>query len=242
MGLRCGFCCTKIRNISVKIGKKEILEKVNIHIHCGHMTVIIGKNGAGKSTLLKAILGEIEHTGEVIFKNKDADGKKIKIGYVPQKLNVENSPMTVYDMISSYTSNKPVFLFKSKKNYEEIKKHLKDFGAEELIDSKVNRLSGGELQRVLLALATMPYPDLLILDEPVSGIDKNGKEQFYKKIDELKRNRDLAIIMVSHDFEYIKKYADDVVMLDRRIIEKGKPDEVFKSENFIETFGGEVIC
>lgn len=242
MGLRCGFCCTKIRNISVKIGQKQILDKVNIHIHCGHMTVIIGKNGAGKSTLLKAILGEIPHTGEILFKNKDADGKKIRIGYVPQKLNVENSPMTVYDMISSYTSNKPVFLFKSKKNYEEIKKHLRDFGAENLIDSKVNRLSGGELQRVLLALATMPYPDLLILDEPVSGIDRNGKEQFYKKIDELKKNHDLAVLMVSHDFEYIKKYADDIIMLDGKVIEKGKADDVFKSKNFIETFGGEISC
>lgn len=242
MGVHCGFCCTKIRNISVKIGQKQILDKVNIHIHCGHMTVIIGRNGAGKSTLLKAILGEIPHTGEILFKNKDADGKKIKIGYVPQKLNVENSPMTVYDMISSYTSNKPVFLFKSKKTYEEIKKHLSDFGAENLIDSKVNRLSGGELQRVLLALATMPYPDLLILDEPVSGIDRNGKEQFYKKIDELKKNHDLAVLMVSHDFEYIKKYADDVIMLDGKVIEKGKPDDVFKSKNFIETFGGERVC
>ena len=242
MGLHCGFCCTKIRNISVQIGKKEILKDVNIHIHCGHMTVIIGKNGAGKSTLLKAILGEVKHTGEIRFKNKDADGQKIRIGYVPQKLNVENSPMTVYDMISGYTSNKPVFLFKSKKNYNEIKKHLKDFGAEELIDSKVNRLSGGELQRVLLALATMPYPDLLILDEPVSGIDKNGKEQFYKKIDELKKNRDLAIIMVSHDFEYIKQYADDVIMLDGKVIEIGKPNDVFNSKNFKDTFGGEPIC
>ena len=75
--MHCGFCCTKIRNISVKIGKKEILKDVNIHIHCGHMTVIIGKNGAGKSTLLKAILGEVKHTGEIRFKNKDADGQKI---------------------------------------------------------------------------------------------------------------------------------------------------------------------
>ena len=182
MGLHCGFCCTKIKNISVTLGKKQILKNVNIHIHCGHLTVLIGRNGAGKSTLLRAILGEVKHTGEITFKNKDADGAKIRIGYVPQKLNVENSPMTVYDMIASYTSNKPVFLYKSKNVYENIKKHLKDFGAQELIDSKVNRLSGGELQRVLLAMATMPYPDLLILDEPVSGIDKNGKEQFYKKI------------------------------------------------------------
>lgn len=242
MGLHCGFCCTKIKNISVTLGKKQILKNVSIHIHCGHLTVLIGKNGAGKSTLLRAILGEVKHTGEITFKNKDADGAKIKIGYVPQKLNVENSPMTVYDMITSYTSNKPVFLYKNKKVYENIKKHLKDFGAEDLIDSKVNRLSGGELQRVLLAMATLPYPDLLILDEPVSGIDKNGKEQFYKKINELKTNHDLAIILVSHDFEYVSKYADDVVMIDGGVVEKGKPSEVFASKAFKETFGGEAVC
>ncbi len=240
MGVHCGKCCTKINNISVTLGKKEILKDVNIHIHCGHLEVIIGKNGAGKSTLLRAILGEINHTGEIVFKNSDEKNAKIRIGYVPQKVNVENSPMTVFDMIASYTCNKPVFLYKDKKNYDDIKKHLKDFGAEELIDSKVNRLSGGELQRVLLAMATMPYPDLLILDEPVSGIDKNGKEQFYNKINELKTNHDLAIILVSHDFEFVKKYADDVIMLDGKVVMQGKPEEVFASEVFKDTFGGEV--
>lgn len=242
MGLNCGFCCTKIKNISVTLGKREILKDVNIHIHCGNLTVLIGKNGAGKSTLLRAILGEVKHTGEIIFKNKNNDGSKIRIGYVPQKLNIENSPMTVYDMVASYTSKSPVFLYKSKKTYENIKKHLKDFGAENLIDSKVNRLSGGELQRVLLAMATMPYPDLLILDEPISGIDKNGKEQFYKKINELKTNHDLAIILVSHDFEYVKKYADNVVMLDGGVIESGTPNNVFGSKAFKDTFGGDAIC
>lgn len=237
MGVHCGFCCTKIRNITFEAGNKKILDNVNLHIHCGNLYVVIGKNGAGKSTLLRAILGEIKHTGTILFKNKDNDGKKIKIGYVPQKLNVENSPMTVYDMAASYCSNVPVFFKKSKKVYDEIKKHLKEFGAEELIDSKVSRLSGGELQRVMMAIATMPYPDLLILDEPISGMDKNGKEQFYSRIDDLKKNHDLAILLVSHDFEYVKKYADKVIMLDKSVVAKGKPEEVFNSEIFKETFG-----
>lgn len=233
----CGFCCTKINNISVKRGSKQILENVSIHIHCGKLTVIIGKNGAGKSTLLKAILGEIPHEGEIIFKNKDKEERKIRIGYVPQKLDLENSPITVYDMIASYSSNKPVFLYKSKTLYEKIKKHLKDFGADSLIDRKVNRLSGGELQRVMLGMAMMSKPDLLILDEPISGIDKNGKEQFYKKIYELKENNDMAIILVSHDFEYVKKYADNVILLNGVIEKEGSPSEVFKSQKFIDTFG-----
>ena len=233
----CGYCCTKISNISVKRGSKQILKNVNIHIHCGKLTVIIGKNGAGKSTLLKAILGEIPHEGSITFKNKNNEEKKIKIGYVPQKLDLENSPITVYDMVASFSSNKPTFLFKSKKLYEKIKEHLKDFGADNLIDRKVNRLSGGELQRVMLGMAMMSKPDLLILDEPISGIDKNGKEQFSKKIYDLKKSNDMAIILVSHDFEYVKKYADDVILLNQVIEKEGTPDEVFKSKIFIDTFG-----
>lgn len=233
----CGYCCTKISNISVKRGSKQILKNVNIHIHCGKLTVIIGKNGAGKSTLLKAILGEIPHEGSITFKNKNNEEKKIKIGYVPQKLDLENSPITVYDMVASFSSNKPTFLFKSKKLYEKIKEHLKDFGADNLIDRKVNRLSGGELQRVMLGMAMMSKPDLLILDEPISGIDKNGKEQFYKKIYDLKKSNDMAIILVSHDFEYVKKYADDVILLNQVIEKEGTPDDVFKSKIFIDTFG-----
>ena len=232
-----GKCCTKINNISVKRGTKQILKNVNIHIHCGKLTAIIGKNGAGKSTLLKAILGEIPHEGEIIFNSENGKNEKIRIGYVPQKLDLENSPITVYDMVAAYSSNVPVFLYKNKKLYEQIKAHLKLFGADDLIDRKVNRLSGGELQRVMLGLAMMSKPNLLILDEPISGIDKNGKEQFYKKIYELKKSEDIAIIIVSHDFNYIKKYADDVIFLNQVVVKEGTPEEVFKSKVFIETFG-----
>lgn len=237
MSKSCGECCTKINNISFKAGKQIILDNISLHIHCGSITAIIGKNGAGKSTLLRAILGEIKHEGNIVFKAKNENEKKIKIGYVPQKINVENSPMTVYDMAASFCSNKPVFIMKDKKLYEEIKLHLKEFGAEDLIDSKVSRLSGGELQRVMMGIATIPYPDLLILDEPISGMDKNGKETFYNNIRNLKENHDLAVILVSHDFDYLKKYADKVVMIDKKIISEGTPNEVFASKEFIDTFG-----
>ena len=233
----CGVCCTKMNHISVKRGTKQILKDVNIHIHCGKLTAIIGKNGAGKSTLLKAILGEIPHEGEIVFTSPVKENKKLKIGYVPQKLDLENSPITVYDMVAAYSSHAPVFLYKSKKVYETVKEQLKSFGAETLIDRKVNRLSGGELQRVMLAMAMMSNPDLLILDEPISGIDINGKEQFYSKINELKNTKDIAIILVSHDFEYVKKYADDVILLNQVVEEEGSPEKVFASETFIRTFG-----
>lgn len=166
----CGLHCTKINNISVKIGGQEILKNVNIHVHCGELTVIIGRNGAGKTTLLKAILGEVEHTGNIVFTDmKDNKTKKIKIGYVPQKINVEkHMPTTVYDLIASNISNKPIWIKKNKSLYEKIKEHLKIFQADTLIDKSIGDLSGGELQRILLGLATIDNPNLLILDEPVS--------------------------------------------------------------------------
>ena len=235
----CGLHCTKINNIGVKIGKDVILKNVNIHIHCGELTVIIGRNGAGKSTLLKAILGEIEHTGDITFVDKkDNITKKIKIGYVPQNINVEkHMPTTVYDLFASCITHIPVFLRKDKKIYNEIQEHLKIFGADELIDKSIGDLSGGELQRVLIAIATKPTPNLLILDEPVSGIDRNGIKEFYRIISKLKTEYDMSIILVSHDLDLAKKYADKVILLDKEVIKDGKPEDVFKSLEFKNRFG-----
>ncbi|CDE84950.1 MAG: metal ABC transporter ATP-binding protein [Clostridia bacterium] len=235
----CGLHCTKINNISVNISGQEILKNVSIHVHCGQLTVIIGRNGAGKSTLLKAILGEVEHSGNIVFTDmKDNRTKKIKIGYVPQKINVErHMPTTVYDLFASCISDIPVFLKKDKKLYKEIKEQLNIFGADELIDKSIGELSGGELQRVLIAIATKPIPNLLILDEPVSGIDENGTRSFYKILQELKNKYDMSIILVSHDFELTKQYADKVILLDKEVIKEGTPEQVFESLEFKCKFG-----
>ncbi len=235
----CGLHCTKINNIGVKFGNEEILKNVSIHIHCGELTVIIGRNGAGKSTLLKAILGEVEHTGNITFVDqKDNVAKKIKIGYVPQSINVEkHMPTTVYDLFASCITHIPVFLRKDKKVYEEIKEQLKIFGAENLIDKSIGDLSGGELQRVLIAIATKPTPNLLILDEPVSGIDRNGIKEFYNIINKLKTEYDMSIILVSHDLDLAKRYADKVILLDKEVIKEGTPEEVFNSLEFKNRFG-----
>lgn len=235
----CGLHCTKINNISVKFGNDVILKNVSIHIHCGELTVIIGRNGAGKSTLLKAILGEVEHKGNIIFTDeKDNLTKKIKIGYVPQKLNIEkHMPTTVFDMFASCISYIPVFMKKDKKIYKEIKEHLKIFGVDRLIDKSIGDLSGGELQRVLIAMATKPIPNLLILDEPVSGIDKNGIRDFYQILNRLKAEYDMSIILVSHDLELANQYADRVMLLDKEVIKEGTPQEVFESLEFKNRFG-----
>lgn len=235
----CGLHCTKIENISVKIENQTILKDVTFDVHCGELTMIIGKNGAGKSTLLKALLNEIEHTGKVEFIDmKENKNKKIKIGYVPQSLNIErNMPTSVYDMFASYISDKPVFFRKDSELYKTIKECLKTFGADKLIDNRVGNLSGGELQRILLSIATYPIPNLLILDEPVSGVDRNGTRDFYEILSKLKDKYDMSIILVSHDLELVKKFADKVILLDKEVKKQGTVNEVFESNEFKDCFG-----
>jgi len=235
----CGLHCIQAKNITVKKGKQLILNNINLHIHCGKITAIIGRNGAGKSTLIKAILGEVKHEGSIEFidlRNKSM--QKLIIGYVPQYVNVEkNTPLSVYDMFAAYVSNVPVFLYKSKKVYAKVKNQLKIFNAEDLIDKRVCDLSGGELQRLLLSIAVTPVPNLLLLDEPISGVDRNGRQLFYDNIAKLKNNYDLAMIIVSHDFDFVRKYADHVILLDKVIVKEGTPDEVLSSEEFQMVFG-----
>ena len=235
----CGLHCIKMKQIGVQIGKNQIIYNVNLHIHCGKITVIIGRNGAGKSTLIKAIVGELKHEGKIEFKDmRDNTMKDMVLGYVPQHLNIsKNTPTSVYDLFAGYISKIPIFLHKSKKLYQKIYDQLSLFEAQDLIDKAVCDLSGGELQRVLLSIATMPVPNLMLLDEPVSGIDHNGMELFYKNIDMLRNNYDLAILVVSHDFEFVRRYADYVILLDQTIVKEGTPNEVLSSKEFREIFG-----
>ena len=184
------------------------------------------------------MLGDIPHTGDIEFRDtKDGRMQNLKIGYVPQSINIEkNTPVSVYDLLASYESRYPVFLPKNRKLYEKIKAHLRIFEAEELIDKQVCNLSGGQLQRVLLALAVMDEPNLLLLDEPVSGIDQNGMELFFKTMDYLKKHYDLAIILISHDLDYVARYADHVVLLDKTVLRQGTVNEVYESSEFERIF------
>ncbi len=235
----CGLHCIKVNHLGVAIGSQEILTDINLHIHCGTLNAVIGKNGAGKSTLVKTMLGELPHTGSIAFKDReDGPVRKMKIGYVPQAIHIEkHTPVSVYDLIASFQSRFPVFLHKRKRLYDKIRESLGFFEAESLIDKQACNLSGGELQRVLLAMAVMDGPDLLLLDEPVSGIDQNGMELFYRMIDHLKRNLDLAVILISHDLDYVARYADWVILLDKTILKQGRPGEVYRSAEFGRVFG-----
>lgn len=234
----CGLCCTKLQSFGVTIGKTEILQDINLHIHCGELTALIGPNGAGKSTLLKAILGEVRHSGKLSFLDAENCRRNPIIGYVPQKLDFDpGSPISVLDLFSACLSSWPVCLGQPRRIRERALANLADVQAEHLLDRRLGDLSGGELQRILLAMALDPNPDLLLLDEPVSGIDVKGKELFYVLVSNLRQQYDLSIILVSHDWSLLPQYADRVVFLNRTIHSCGTPQEVFSNENILQAYG-----
>lgn len=235
----CGFHCIKMTDIGVSVGNQQILYDVNLHIHCGELAAIVGKNGAGKSTLIRAILGDIPHTGVIEYKDRqNGNFQNLKIGYVPQSLNVDKkTPVSVFDMLATFQTKAPVFLMKRRQTVEKIRETLRIFKAEDLIDKQVCNLSGGELQRVLLSLAVMDEPNLLLLDEPVSGIDQNGMDLFYETLDTLKNHYDLAVILISHDLDYVARYADQVILLDKTVVKQGNVRQVYESEEFTNLFG-----
>ena len=238
-------CLTKIENLSVKSNGFPILDDVNLEIHCGELTAIVGRNGAGKTTFLKALLNEIPHTGTITYEHgRSAGGIKIKpnrkpvFGYVPQKLAIaQGSPVSVEDLVLSCISNYPVWLPRRKKDIFRIRKILKVTNAQDLTGRRAGDLSGGEFQRVMLALALYPLPDILILDEPVSGVDRNGLKDFYDLVSTLRHDYDITILLVSHDLDLVAEHADRVVLIDHGIAAEGTPEEVYQDKKFIETFG-----
>lgn len=235
----CGLCRVNISNLSVHDGKEIIIQDVNMEFHCGELTALIGKNGSGKTTLVKALLGERPYSGKITYLNhEDGSIKKLTIGYVPQQLSFDKStPVSVLDFVVASISNRPVWLGHKKNIRTSIKERLDDFSAGHLIDRTLGDLSGGELQRVLLAIAIDPLPDLLILDEPVSGVDITGLDTFYKKVAELRHKYHMAILLVSHDLSLIKSYADRIVLMDKTVIAQGTPDEVYETKAFRDIFG-----
>ena len=230
-------CCLKVQNVSVKIGGDKILRDVNLHVHCGQMVALIGPNGAGKSTLLKALLGEREFDGNILFSVPGSRRARARIGYVPQSPNfAPGDPVSVADLFTCCLSRRPAFLGASKKDRELIEECLERVHGEDLIDKRVGTLSGGELQRELLALALEPMPNILILDEPLSGVDIEGQTGLMDILDEIRRDYDLSILMTTHDFSMLGRYADRVVLIDHEVKCQGTPEEVLDSPEFRTAF------
>ncbi len=238
----CGLCRIELDHVGVTAGADVLVQDVSFHIHCGQLTALVGPNGAGKTTLVQAILGQRPHTGTI--RHVDADSHDFpapRIGYVPQQLPFDREmPLTVCDLMAASLTRRPVWTGVSKAVREQVHTALDETQAAKLIDKRLGALSGGELQRVLLAMALTPVPDLLVLDEPVSGVDQNGLSLFLQTVSALRNTHHMAILMVSHDWELVRRYADWVVLVQQTVLKQGAPDEVFSSPEFANIFRGEI--
>jgi zinc transport system ATP-binding protein len=226
--------------LAVHLGGRPILRGVTTALPRQRVTALIGLNGAGKTTLLKALLGEVAYEGTIRFDcvhgNQQQPGH---IGYVPQRLRLEgNLPLTVLDLFGLSLQRAPWFAVWRPSLAERVRGLLEGVGVAHLLHKEVRILSGGELQRVLLALALEPTPELLLLDEPAAGIDFQMQEEFYQLIGRLCQERGVTILMVSHDLSMVHQVAQHVWCLkDGRIECEGSPHELLHGEALTRTFG-----
>jgi zinc transport system ATP-binding protein len=231
-----------IRDLHVHLGGNPVLAGVSAELGRGRVTAVIGMNGAGKTTLLRALLKEVPYTGEVRFfcGHDHSRPTPQHIGYVPQKLRIDaNLPVTVLDLFGLALRRAPLFLGLRRSFRARAARMLEVVDAAHLIDKPLERISGGELQRVLLALALEPQPELLLLDEPAAGIDFKMQEKFHDLIGKLNERLGLTILLVSHDLSMVSQVAQHVLCLkDGRVECQGPPRAILDAEHLARTFGG----
>lgn len=200
----------EVKNLSVELEGEKIIYNLSFKLRRGEIITILGPNGAGKTVLLKTLLGYFPFSGNIKWK------EGIKIGYVPQRLpSFKEIPITVEEF------------FKLKKCEEkEIKNITELFEIKELLEKNINNLSFGEFQRVLVAFALLGKPDVLLFDEPTSGIDIKNASSIYKILKELKKKEKLSAILVTHDLSIVNRISDYVICLNKCPVCKGKPKDI----------------
>ena len=232
------------RNLEVNRGGKPILTGLTADIIRGDITALIGLNGSGKSTLLRTLVGEFPYRGAIEFRcgHDHTHPRPEYIGYVPQRLAIDSRlPLTVRDLMGLALKRTPLFFGIGRRLSKRIHTLLARVGVEDLIDVPVEGLSGGQLQRVLLALALDPHPELLLLDEPASGIDFKTQQAFYDLISDLNHQDRVTILLVSHDLSVVSRFAGHVLCLrDGKIQCQGPPREILTAETLADTFGPEM--
>jgi zinc transport system ATP-binding protein len=213
----------KANNLSLSFRQKKVLDDISLEIHSGKIITFIGPNGCGKSTLTKVLLGlQKTHTGKFTRK------RNLRVGYMPQKLQLdERLPLTVRGFLRLTHGC----------NHNEIDGWLERLNIKPLTNSSVHNLSGGEWQRVLLARALLVKPELLVLDEPVQGVDVQGQLELYQLIPQLRDELGCAVVMVSHDLHLVMAATDEVICLNGHVCCSGHPDTVSADPAYLELFG-----
>ncbi|KYP95667.1 zinc ABC transporter ATPase [Sodalis-like endosymbiont of Proechinophthirus fluctus] len=212
-----------LENIGVTFGRKAVLHDISFTLRPCHILTLLGPNGAGKSTLVRVVLGLIAPTEGTLRRQP-----KLRMGYVPQKIHLDPTlPLTVERFMRLRPGVKK----------SDIAPSLARMQAQNLRTAPMQKLSGGEMQRVLLARALLNSPQLLVLDEPTQGMDVNGQAALYDLIDNIRCDLSCAVLMVSHDLHLVMAKTDEVLCLNHHICCSGKPDVVSGHPDFIAIFG-----
>lgn len=223
----------EVAGLNVTLNGVRALREVNLTVPRGGQTVIIGPNGAGKTTFLLALLGQVAYSGRIVL-----DPPGAKVGYVPQKLEFDRRlPVSVLEFMALGLSSRPLWLGVSSRVRAQAQTWLEAVKAEGLAGRRLGELSGGELQRVLLAAALAQEPTVLILDEPSTGVDIRGEQLLCEILDALKSRAGLTQVVVSHDLATCLAHADWVVCLNHTVIAQGEPKMVITEEVLTDTFG-----
>lgn len=218
-----------------------VLRGVNLRIRKGEIVALIGPNGSGKTTLLRSLLGlQKLHSGEVRLFGKPVSPTTLsRVGYVPQKLQLERSfTLSVREFLAlRLEATQRWFLQSRAKTDAHLLPVLKELGAEKLLNAPMAHLSGGQLQRVLIAFSLLTEPELLLLDEPTAGVDTPGEHTFYELIAAIHKRRKLTVVLVSHDLSMVFRHASWVYALNGVICCEGTPAEVMNAESLKEAYG-----
>lgn len=209
--------------LTVRLGGRVILDRVDLAVRSGEIVTLIGPNGAGKTTLVRAALGLVTPSAGVVRRRA-----ALRIGYMPQRLSVDQTlPLTVRRFLGLW---RPV-------TGAQVTAALDDAGVTHLADSPVQAVSGGELQRVLLARALLSEPDLLVLDEPDQAVDVHGQAELYGRIESVRRARGCGVLLVSHDLHTVMARTDRVLCLNRHVCCHGTPEDVRRHPEYRSLFG-----
>ena len=212
----------KLENAGVYRSSKWLVRGISLAINKGQIVTLIGPNGSGKTTTAKMILNIMKTDEGMVIGNAN------KMAYVPQKINIDwTMPLRVIDFMKITSSL----------NNTQITESLVMTGVDKLLYNQIHSLSGGEFQRVLIARAIAKKPDLLVLDEPVQGVDFNGEIALYNLIKEISVNLNCGILLISHDMHFVMSTTDHVICLNGHICCSGSPSNVVKNPEYIKLFG-----
>ena len=222
----------EFENVSLTLGATRILDHVSFTVDSGAVHCIVGANGGGKTSLVRSMLGQMPHTGRIAI---HWDKNRV-IGYVPQTLDFDKTlPLTVRDFMALTCQRRPVFLGVSRSRRTLIEGALDRVGLEGKARFKMGGLSGGERQRVLFAQALIPEPSLLVLDEPLTGLDLAGKEIIEQAIADFAAGGG-TVVWINHDIVQVNEVADALTYIDRKVLLDGVPREVLTTGTALSLF------